>query len=134
MSLAADDCTIFAINGFYYDYRPADKVTEGWYSNQVFDLFDEIPNAFEEDINVELETKTFVWPTKSKIISNGFGERIHPITGQKKSVDYIGIAGKEGDSIYAVSDGSVIDVGFDNTLGNYYSNRRRSYLWTFGWQ
>ncbi len=56
------------------DFQGSD-VTEDWYSNQVFDLFDEIPNVFEEETNVELETKTFVWPTESKIISNGFGER-----------------------------------------------------------
>ena len=74
-------------------------------------------NAIEQEII--LEENKYVWPTVSTRISNGFGERIHPITGEKKMVDYIGIAGKQGDAVYAVSDGDIIDVGFDNTLGNY---------------
>ena len=117
MSLAADDCPIFAINGIYYDYRPADKITEGWYSNHIFDMFDQIPNAFEEEQSL-VENK-YVWPTVSTTISTTFGERVHPITGEKKQIDYIGIAGNEGDSVYAVADGDIIDVGFDNALGNY---------------
>ena len=32
---------------------------------------------------------------------------------------YLGIAGKTGDSVYAVADGLIIDVGFDDALGNY---------------
>lgn len=117
MSLASDDCPIFAISGIYYDYRPADKITEGWYSNHVFDLFDQIPNAFEEEII--LEENKYVWPTVSTTISTTFGERVHPISGETKMINYVGIAGNEGDSIYAVTDGDIIDVGFDNTLGNY---------------
>ena len=117
MSLAADDCPIFAINGIYYDYRPADKITEGWYSNHIFDMFDQIPNAFEEEIITE-ENK-YVWPTVSTALSSTFGERVHPITGEKIMIDYVGIAGKTGDSVYAVADGDIIDVGYDNELGNY---------------
>ncbi|MBR5597269.1 MAG: peptidoglycan DD-metalloendopeptidase family protein [Lachnospiraceae bacterium] len=117
ISLAADDCPIFAINGIYYDYRPADKITEGWYSNHVFDMFEQIPNAFEEELSL-VENK-YVWPTESTAISNGFGERMHPITGELKMIDYLGIAGKTGDSVYAVSNGYITDVGFDNALGNY---------------
>ena len=119
MSLAADDCTIFAVNGIYYDYKPADKVSEGWYSNNVFDLFDQIPNVFKEE-NKEMNNEiTYVWPTVSTAISTTFGERVHPITGEKKKIDYIGITGKKGESVYAVADGDIVDVGFDDTLGNY---------------
>ena len=117
ISLAADDCPIFAINGIYYDYRPADKITEGWYSNHVFDMFEQIPNAFEKELSL-VENK-YVWPTESTTISNGFGECMHPITGELKMIEYLGIAGKTGDSVYAVADGDIIDVGFDKTLGNY---------------
>lgn len=116
ISLATDDCPIFAIDGVYYDYRPADKVTEGWYSNHVFDMFDQIPNAFEEE---DEEITSYVWPTVSTTISTTFGERVHPITGEKKMIEYIGIAGKIGDLVCAVADGDIIDVGFDNTLGSY---------------
>ena len=31
----------------------------------------------------------------------------------------MGIAGNEGDSVYAVFDGVISDTGFDDTLGNY---------------
>lgn len=61
----------------------------------------------------------YVWPTESTTISTVYGERVHPITGEKKMIDYIGIAGNEGDCVYAVSDGDIMDVGFDDTLGSY---------------
>ena len=89
----------------------ADKITPKDKSS------DQMSNAFEQEIISE-ENK-YVWPTVSTIISNGFDERVHPITGEKKLIDYIGIAGNEGDSIYAVANGDIIDVGFDKTLGNY---------------
>ena len=117
ISLATDDYPVFAMDGVYYDYRPADKIAEGWYSNHVFDMFDQIPNAFEEEITAK-ENK-YVWPTVSTTISSAFGERVHPITGEKKTLDYVGISGNSGDSVYAVADGDIIDVGFDNVLGNY---------------
>lgn len=94
-------------------------MTEDWYSNQVFDLFDEIPNAFQEDTNVESETKSFFWPTESRTISNGFGERIHPISGERKMIDYMVITGNEGDAVYTIADGDIIDIGYDHILGNY---------------
>lgn len=116
ISLATDDCPIFAIDGVYYDYRPEDKVMEGWYSDHVFDMFDQIPNTFEDENE---EITSYVWPTVSTTVFSTFGERVHPITGEKIMLDYMGIAGKTGDSIYAVADGDIIDVGFDNTLGSY---------------
>lgn len=79
--------------------------------------FDQIPNAFEEEIITE-ENK-YVWPTVSTTLSSTFGERVHPITGEEIKIDYVGIAGKTGDSVYAVADGDIIDVGYDNVLGNY---------------
>ena len=97
-----------------------DVTNEDWATEGVLEA-DEIvqkyPNAFEEELT--LEDKKYVWPTVSTTISTTFGERIHPITGEKKVIDYIGIAGNEGDSVYAVADGDIIDVGFDKTLGNY---------------
>ena len=85
--------------------------------DETVDVVGESTSEADEEIILE-ETK-YVWPTVSTIMSNEFGERIHPITGEKKMVDYIGIAGNQGDSIYAVTDGDITDVGFDNTLGSY---------------
>ena len=93
----------------------ADVVEEN--TSEIDEILQENSNVFEQ-ATIPEEYK-FVWPTESKIISNEFGERIHPITGEKKSVNYIGIAGNEGDSVYAVADGDIIDVDFNNTLGNY---------------
>ena len=97
-----------------------DVTNEDWATETVLEA-DEItqkyPNAFEEEII--LEENKYIWPTVSTTVSTAFGERIHPITGEKKVIDYIGIAGNEGDSVYAVADGDIIDVGFDKILGNY---------------
>lgn len=76
ISLAADGCTVFAINGVYYDYKPADKKVEVWYRNHVFDLFDQIPNAFEEEVityngkeykKSELSNATLQWLELSEL-------------------------------------------------------------------
>ena len=63
--------------------------------------------------------KKYIWPTVNNTLSSTFGERVHPITGEKIKIDYVGISGKTGDSVYAVVDGNIIDVGYDNELGNY---------------
>lgn len=74
-------------------------------------------NIKKEESNVE--SISYVWPTKSTTISTTYGERIHPITGEKEQIDYVGIVGKEGDPVYAVSHGTIREVGFDDTLGSY---------------
>ena len=33
--------------------------------------------------------------------------------------DHINIVGSEGEEIYAVSDGTIVDTGFESTCGNY---------------
>jgi len=68
---------------------------------------------------VKTDNGRFIWPTVSTTISSNYGERVHPITGEKKKIYYMGIAGNEGDSVYAVFDGVISDTGFDDTLGNY---------------
>ena len=133
MSLAADGCTIFSINGVFYDFKPNEKLVEEWHSNHVYELFDRIPNELQSEKNVIIsegvvrkdmqeglnENTKFVWPTTCTVITTGFGTRIHPVTGEEKRIDYIGIAGSEGDSVFAVADGTITDVGFDSILGNY---------------
>lgn len=39
LSMATDSCTNFGVNGVYYDYRPEG----GWYSENFFQRFDQIP-------------------------------------------------------------------------------------------
>ena len=133
MSLAADGCTIFSINGVFYDFKPDEKLVEEWDSNHVYELFDQIPNELQSEESVTIseevvkedvqdglsENTKFVWPTMGTVITTSYGTRIHPVTGEEKKIDYIGIAGSEGDSVFAVADGRITDAGFDSILGNY---------------
>ncbi len=105
----------------YFDYDAQGKTrfldikfrnSKTWEETESKDLSD-------EEVDLNTVKKKYIWPTESTTISNGFGERIHPITGERKMIDYLGIAGNQGDAVYAVADGDIIDVGFDNTLGNY---------------
>ena len=46
LSVAADSCPNFAVNGVYYDYRP----TAVWDSREFYECFDEIPWGWEETL------------------------------------------------------------------------------------
>lgn len=62
---------------------------------------------------VEVESQTFVWPTDSDLVTRQFStdeDNYHPETD---------IAGKIGDSIYAATDGTITETGFDDKDGNY---------------
>lgn len=56
----------------------------------------------------------WTYPVKDMRVSCYFGKQ-----NNGSISDHINIAGVEGDEIYAVCDGTVIDVGFDSTYGNY---------------
>lgn len=44
LSMATDSCPIFGLNGVYYDYRPVKyRSLGGWYSDDLFQYFDELP-------------------------------------------------------------------------------------------
>lgn len=61
-----------------------------------------------------LQFEDWTWPTMS--------EKVSAIYGTQKNgamSDHINIAGNEGDEIYAVADGTVVQTGFDFTYGNY---------------
>ena len=119
-----DETATTAVKEFEIMGEDEVKGTDSSEDSQEIELMGENTDAASEtvlvpDVEVNAENKQYVWPTVSNVISTTFGERVHPITGEKKVVDYIGIAGEEGDSVYAVADGDIMDVGFDNTLGNY---------------
>lgn len=52
-------------------------------------------------------------------ISDAFGTRTHPITGEVKMHNGIDLAAEQGADILAAADGSVYKVGYDSSLGNY---------------
>jgi len=62
---------------------------------------------------------SFIWPSESTTISNGFGKRVHPITGEEKTHNGIDISAPENSLVVSSIQGKVIDTGFDNKFGNY---------------
>jgi murein DD-endopeptidase MepM/ murein hydrolase activator NlpD len=59
------------------------------------------------------------WPTRSKMLTSGFGYRRDPFTGRTAFHAGLDITGKLGDPIFSAADGTVSDTGFNNSLGNY---------------
>lgn len=68
----------------------------------------------EIDFDLVLVGEDWIWPTKSEIISNIYGEKENG-----KFSDHINIAGDIGDEVYAVADGIIKEVGFDAENGYY---------------
>lgn len=52
-------------------------------------------------------------------ISDGFGERTHPVTGEVRTHTGVDMAAPEGADILAAADGTVSMTGFDTVNGNY---------------
>ena len=52
-------------------------------------------------------------------ISDQYGERIHPITGEKRMHNGVDMAAPSGTDVLAAADGTVYRTGFDATDGNY---------------
>ncbi len=55
---------------------------------------------------------------QGKRISSGYGWRIHPITGQRRFHEGLDIAANHGNSVYAYTDGRVIQAGWNGGYGN----------------
>ena len=104
-----------AANGSYEEDVKASETVDSYYDEN----FPEVVESESSTISANDESILYVWPTKSTTISTIYGERMHPITGEKEQIDYVGIVGKEGDPVYAVSHGTIREVGFDDTLGGY---------------
>lgn len=52
----------------------------------------------------------WAWPTVSRLVSVYYGDR---------GTEHVNIAGTSGDEIYAVADGTVTEVSYKSTCGNY---------------
>lgn len=66
----------------------------------------------------EKPKENWIWPHSGEI-SSPFGERIHPISGQKSFHGGIDIAAPWGDDVKAVHSGIVERTGYDDSNGNY---------------
>ena len=64
---------------------------------------------------------TFLWPLPAgnNEVSCGFGWRIHPVTGRQQFHNGIDIPAPYGTEIYAVNDGTVIEVSYNYGDGYY---------------
>lgn len=51
-------------------------------------------------------------------ISSYYGYRIHPITGRRQFHDGLDIAAPQGNSVYAYTDGRVVEAGWNGGYGN----------------
>lgn len=52
-------------------------------------------------------------------ISDPYGERTHPVTGEVRMHDGVDLAADEGADILAAADGMVFETGYDAEMGNY---------------
>ncbi|BBH21817.1 hypothetical protein Back11_31620 [Paenibacillus baekrokdamisoli] len=59
------------------------------------------------------------WPTRSHMLTSGFGYRTDPFTGRSTFHAGIDIAGKQGDAVIAAADGVVLETGTNDSKGNY---------------
>ena len=64
---------------------------------------------------------TFLWPLPAgnNEVSCGFGWRIHPVTGRQQFHNGIDIPAPYGTEIYAVNDGTVVEVSYNYGDGYY---------------
>lgn len=58
-------------------------------------------------------------PLQSGTLTSSFGERIHPINGQKEFHSGVDIAAPNGTPLVAMYDGDVVEAGENNALGRY---------------
>ena len=58
-------------------------------------------------------------PCNYNRISDAFGERVHPFTGEERKHDGIDFAAAEGTDIWAAADGVVYETGYSSKYGNY---------------
>ena len=74
-------------------------------------------NDIKEE-NLLMETTEFSYPLKEYVIANRFGERVHPITGEKKMHNGIDLKAAQGTEIYAIKDGIVVFTNYEKERGN----------------
>jgi murein DD-endopeptidase MepM/ murein hydrolase activator NlpD len=68
------------------------------------------------------------FPLRSFRVTSDFGLRPNPVTGNIVMHQGLDLAAPEGTEVYAVSDGTVIDIGYDRIYGNYIIIRHKDNL------
>lgn len=75
-----------------------------------------LPEGFEIEVPVILLCS---YPVADPRISNAFGSRVHPATGETVSHDGVDFAAEEGTAVMAAADGVVYETGFNADDGYY---------------
>lgn len=75
-----------------------------------------LPEGFEIEVPVILLCS---YPVADPVISNSFGSRVHPATGETVSHDGVDFAAEEGTAVMAAADGVVYETGFNADDGYY---------------
>jgi len=88
-------------------FKPIDKTEKGIW----------VVKSYKEKNNIELSS--VVWPVESKTISQSFGKRVHPITGEEKSHNGVDIKANENSPVISSISGKVADTGYDKEFGNF---------------
>lgn len=71
-------------------------------------------------LDLSADEPAWVWPVPGyEEVSNPFGIRVHPITGKESSHDGVDLSAPEGVAVLAVRSGTVAEIGWDDTDGNY---------------
>ncbi|MDO4302920.1 MAG: M56 family metallopeptidase [Bacillota bacterium] len=73
----------------------------------------------ETDGAVTDEEILFSCPVEYERISDGFGTRVHPVTGEEKLHSGIDFAADKGTPVTAAADGIVVKTGEDTACGHY---------------
>ncbi|GAB2693999.1 peptidoglycan DD-metalloendopeptidase family protein [Paenibacillus thermoaerophilus] len=71
-----------------------------------------------------------IWPTRSRLVTSGFGYRRDPFTGKTTMHEGLDIDGKTGDDVYAAAEGTVLQTGFDSSRGHFIVIRHTAALQT----
>ena len=58
-------------------------------------------------------------PVEEVVITNGYGTRVHPVTGEEKVHSGVDFSAEEGTPVMAAADGLVLKTGFESNCGNY---------------
>lgn len=77
-------------------------------------LLCENPNEIHEPVEL-----LYADPVAYTRISDGYGIRIHPVSGVEKVHSGIDFAAEEGTPVWAAADGVVYETGFNASCGNY---------------
>ena len=122
VTIATDSCAVFKSKDKYYDYSNGDNTQLLGYFGLDWESLYELTTG--DNINNEktelYKPQAFIWPCNGDVsVSNRFGTRTHPITGEVKAHNGVDIKAPEGTDVMSAIYGTVKDTGYDKEKGYY---------------